>query len=218
MDISSYGYMNHFSKDEDQGSDGSEKEAETLVDEIVEEEDIEEIIDDYDTEYEEVKDMTENKVETVDEEDIELVGEEKPMGRPTKLTDNTIKKLETALKIGLSQKKAAIYSGISERTFYLWQKKYKEIEKECNGDPDNIKNADDLDLFHFFQSIKKAKIDGELNHLGVITKAADNGVWQASAWFMERSNPEEWGRIEKNNDSDDEDGKRVITFKINYSS
>ena len=35
MDISSYGYMNHFSKDEDQGSDGSEKEAETLVDEIV---------------------------------------------------------------------------------------------------------------------------------------------------------------------------------------
>ena len=150
MDISSYGYMNHFSKDEDQGSDGSEKEAETLVDEIVEEEDIEEIIDDYDTEYEEVKDMTENKVETVDEEDIELVGEEKPMGRPTKLTDNTIKKLETALKIGLSQKKAAIYSGISERTFYLWQKKYKEIEKECNGDPDNIKNADDLDLFHFF--------------------------------------------------------------------
>ena len=218
MDISSYGYMNHFSKDEDQGSDGSEKEAETLVDEIVEEEDIEEIIDDYDTEYEEVKDMTENKVETVDEEDIELVGEEKPMGRPTKLTDNTIKKLETALKIGLSQKKAAIYSGISERTFYLWQKKYKEIEKECNGDPDNIKNADDLDLFNFFQSIKKAKIDGELNHLGVITKAADNGVWQASAWFMERSNPEEWGRREKNNDSDDEDGKRVITFKINYSS
>ena len=53
MDISSYGYMNHFSKDEDQGSDGSEKEAETLVDEIVEEE---EIIDDYDTEYEEVED------------------------------------------------------------------------------------------------------------------------------------------------------------------
>ena len=130
------------------------------------------------------------------------------------MTDNTIKSL-SGLKIGLSQK-ATIYSGISE-TFYM-AKKYKEIEKECNGDPDNIKNADDLDLFHFFQSIKKAKIDGELNHLGVITKAADNGVWQASAWFMERSNPEEWGRREKNNDSDDEDGKRVITFKINYSS
>ena len=217
MDISSYGYMNHFSKDEDQGSDGSEKEAETLVDEIVEEE---EIIDDYDTEYEEVEEenMDQKIIKEVDDEEVEIVGEEKPMGRPTKLTENTIKKLETALKIGLSQKKAAVYAGITERTFYLWQKKYKEIEKECNGDPDNIKNADDLDLFHFFQSIKKAKIDGELNHLGVITKAADNGVWQASAWFMERSNPEEWGRREKNNDSDDEDGKRVITFKINYSS
>ena len=217
MDISSYGYMNHFSKDEDQGSDGSEKEAETLVDEIVEED---EIIDDYDTEYEEVEEENVNQkiIKEVDDEEVEIVGEEKPMGRPTKLTENTIKKLETALKIGLSQKKAAVYAGITERTFYLWQKKYKEIEKECNGDPDNIKNADDLDLFHFFQSIKKAKIDGELNHLGVITKAADNGVWQASAWFMERSNPEEWGRREKNNDSDDEDGKRVITFKINYSS
>ena len=126
MDISSYGYMNHFSKDEDQGSDGSEKEAETLVDEIVEED---EIIDDYDTEYEEVEEenMDQKIIKEVDDEEVEIVGEEKPMGRPTKLTENTIKKLETALKIGLSQKKAAVYAGITERTFYLWQKKYKEI-------------------------------------------------------------------------------------------
>ena len=123
MDISSYGYMNHFSKDENQGSDGSEKEAETLVDEIVEEE---EIIDDYDTEYEEVEEenMDQKIIKEVDDEEVEIVGEEKPMGRPTKLTENTIKKLETALKIGLSQKKAAVYAGITERTFYLWQKKY----------------------------------------------------------------------------------------------
>ena len=69
MDISSYGYMNHFSKDEDQGSDGSKKEAETLVDEIVEED---EIIDDYDTEYEEVEEenMDQKIIKEVDDEEV----------------------------------------------------------------------------------------------------------------------------------------------------
>jgi len=153
----------------------------------------------------------------VNENDIEIVGEVKELGRPSKLDENTIKRLNTALKIGLSQKKSALFSGISETTFYRWQRRFNDIDEACGGDPDNIKNAEDLELWEFWQSLKKAKVEGEINHLGVITKAAENGVWQASAWFMERSNPEEWGKRDKNQLEDGKD-EEVIKVEIRYSS
>ena len=50
-----------------------------------------------------------------------------------------------------------------------------------------------------------------------LTKAANNGIWQASAWFLERSNPEEWGKREKNRLTDGKE-EEVITVEIRYSS
>jgi hypothetical protein len=152
-----------------------------------------------------------------DEDEIEIVGQEKELGRPSKLDDETIKKLNAALRVGLSQKKSAIYAGIGETTFYRWQRRFNEIDEACQGDPDNIGNVEDLELWDFWQSIKKAKVTGEISHLGVISKAAENGVWQASAWFLERSNPEEWGKRDRNQleDGQSEDTVKVI---IKYSS
>jgi len=100
------------------------------------------VIDEYDTEFEEVDpgnddpdledeviandtvqessdSKTELEVKEVADEEIEIVGEA-PLGRPTKMDPDTKKKLNTALQIGLSQKKAAIYAGIGETTFYRW--------------------------------------------------------------------------------------------------
>jgi|13_taG_2_1085334.scaffolds.fasta_scaffold62780_1 hypothetical protein len=152
-----------------------------------------------------------------DEDEIEIVGQEKELGRPSKLDEETIKKLNAALRVGLSQKKSAIYAGIGETTFYRWQRRFNEIDEACQGDPDNIGNVEDLELWDFWQSIKKAKVTGEISHLGVISKAAENGVWQASAWFLERSNPEEWGKRDRNQleDGQSEDTVKVI---IKYSS
>ena len=158
-----------------------------------------------------------DQIPVVPEEEIEIVGEYKEAGRPSKLDDDTIKKLNTGLKVGLSQKKAAIYAGIGESTYYRWQRRYNEIDEACKGDPDNIGNAEDLELWEFWQSIKKAKVEGEIGHLGVITKAAENGVWQASAWFMERTNPEEWGKRERNKLEDGKEDEEIHVV-IRYSS
>ncbi len=191
------------------------------------------VIDDVDTEFEEVDpgiddpddsiandtvqevldSKTELEVTEVAEVDIEIVGEA-PLGRPTKMDPDTRKKLNTALQIGLSQKKAAIYAGIGETTFYRWQKKAVDIDQECQGDPDNIKDVADLELWEFWESIKKAKVDGEINHLGNITNAANNGVWQASAWFLERSNPNDWSRREKDDETTGK--KEPIIVKIEF--
>ena len=72
----------------------------------------------------------------------------------------------------------------------------------------------DLELWEFWESIKKAKVDGEINHLGNITNAANNGVWQASAWFLERSNPNDWSKREK--DTENTGKKEPIIVKIEF--
>lgn len=222
MDISSYGYMNHFPKNDNQVDQEADidQDLENDGDGSIEEEAAEELIDDMDTEFEEVLDSEEILVDEsleVREEEIEIVGEKKPLGRPSKLDPATLKRLETALKLGMSIKKAVTYSGISRSTFYRWQDRYNKIDEACDGDRDSIKNVDDLDLWDFWDTIKKAQVEGEASHLGVITKAANNGIWQASAWFLERSNPEEWGKREKNKLSDGKE-EEVITVEIRYSS
>ena len=91
--------------------------------------------------------------------------------------------------------------------FNSWYKDFYDI----------LQTAEERDISEFWQSIKKAKVEGEIGHLGVITKAADNGVWQASAWFMERSNPEEWGKRERNKLEDGKEDEEIHVV-IRYSS
>ena len=95
-----------------------------------------------------------NTLDTVQDQedfDIEIVG------RPSKLTNETVRKLSSGLKLGLSQKKAADFAGISETTFYRWQREFQKIDKACLGNPERINNADDLNLWAV---LKKSKNRG----------------------------------------------------------
>ena len=152
-----------------------------------------------------------NTLDTVGDSELDL----DTVGRRSKLTDDTVRKLNQGLKLGLSQKKAANFAGISETTFYRWQREFKRIDNDCQGNSDLIKNADDLNLWEFWQSLKKSRIEGELAHVANITEAANNGVWQASAWFLERSNPQDWGK-DKRELEEQAEGK-TIEFSIKYS-
>jgi len=48
-------------------------------------------------------------------------------GRPTKMTDDTINKLEHAFSIGASDEEACFYADISTQTLYTYQKKNKKF-------------------------------------------------------------------------------------------
>jgi hypothetical protein len=158
-------------------------------------------------------DLPDTDIVDHDAVEVEIVGNE--VGRPSKLTTTTLENLVKGLKLGLSNNKAATFAGISSTTFYRWQQDAQKIDEACSGNPDNIKNADDLELWEFWESIKKAKVDGEISHLAVITDAAANGIWQASAWFLERSNPKDWSKREHQEKDDDD---KPIVFQIKYSS
>lgn len=121
-------------------------------------------------------------------------------GRPSKLTPKVLEDIVKWLKLGYYQEDAAVMAGISKSTFYGWLKKAEE--------------GDDRFL-EFSDAVKKARAESEGAHIMNIRKAADNGVWQASAWFLERSFPGKWGK--KNPDLISEDSDEPVEFLIKYA-
>jgi valyl-tRNA synthetase len=46
----------------------------------------------------------------------------------------------------------------------------------------------------FEEFVQKSKVNSEYEHLQAIHSAAQFGQWQASAWYLERTRPEKYGR------------------------
>lgn len=124
------------------------------------------------------------------------------MARPTKLTPHLIEDICNWLKLGYYQEDAATMAGISTSTYYDWMKKGEEHQKALeSGQSDSlpaIQEDDEVEVVNmyseFSDAIKRARAEAEGAHIRNIRKAADNGSWQASAWWLERSMPKKWGK------------------------
>ena len=143
------------------------------------------------------------------------------MSRPTKLTADIIEDICNWLKLGYYQEDAATMAGIATSTFYDWMKKGDEGQKALESGVSSSLPATQegsevevVDMFQeFSEAVKKARAEAEGAHLRNIRRAADNGTWQASAWWLERSFPKKWG---KRNTLDISDGNEEIQFQIEY--
>lgn len=78
------------------------------------------------------------------------------------------------LSAGATMKDAAAYVGVTDDTLRNWMKADSE----------------------FSASVGKARVQGKIACVGTIRQAAKSN-WQAAAWFLERSDPENWGRTTK---------------------
>ncbi len=96
------------------------------------------------------------------------------------------------LRLGLYVNQACELTGISLSSYYGWKAKAEEIEER---DDDNPIPADQLFL-DFLDAVKKARATAEAYHLRNVRDAGETS-WQASAWWLERSAPERWGRRER---------------------
>ena len=149
------------------------------------------------------------------------------MGRKTKLTPEVQETICNWLKLGYYQEDAAVMAGISPSTFYDWLKKgaiedakQEEIKALESGDPSlpAIKEDSDIELVYiyseFSEAVARARAEAEGAHIKNIRRAADNGTWQASAWFLERSFPKKWGK--RSALEIDAQGDEPIKFQITY--
>jgi hypothetical protein len=106
------------------------------------------------------------------------------MSRPLKLTQELQDRITLAIRAGNYSKIAAEMNGIGETTFYRWL--------EMGAKP----NAPKI-YREFRESIKAAEAEAEVASVARIRQAADNGTWQAAAWYLERKHGDRWGRNDK---------------------
>lgn len=106
-------------------------------------------------------------------------------GQPTKFNEERAEKLLQAVRGGNYLATASAYAGISYQTLRRWVLK----ADDPNAPPEYVE---------FKEALEKARADGEVAALAKIQRAASDGAWQAAAWYLERSRPEQWGRRETN--------------------
>ena len=105
-------------------------------------------------------------------------------GRKSKLDDTRREKLLKAIRVGNDKKVACALAGISETTLYRWL----ELAQKKNAR---------AELREFRESLERAEAEAEVLKVSRIAQAADNGRWQAAAWWLERKHPERWGQQTK---------------------
>lgn len=92
------------------------------------------------------------------------------IGRPTKKTPVTEKKLFDALRRGNTRRAACAYAGISEQTLSEWSNSFPEFSEACT----------------------RAENAAECGFVDVIQEAADAGDWKAGAWWLERRRKQDY--------------------------
>ena len=97
-----------------------------------------------------------------------------------KFNDETIEIILKARESGLNQKECAEVAGINEATLYKWLNKGKEARSGKYK--------------KFYNDFNLAKIRNKLFHL---KKIHEEEAWTASAWYLERVYPEEFGRKDR---------------------
>jgi len=93
----------------------------------------------------------------------------KKMGRPTVMTENTIRKLEEAFIKGLSDREACLYANIGTSTLYDY----------CNENPEFSERKELLK--------EQVKMRAKIN----IAEKINNGDISASMWYLERKGKED---------------------------
>ncbi len=97
-----------------------------------------------------------------------------------KFNDEITRIIVKARESGLTQKECANIAGINEATLYKWLNKGKKARSGKYK--------------KFYNDFELARIRNKLFHL---KKIHEEEAWTASAWYLERVYPEEFGRKDR---------------------
>jgi len=103
------------------------------------------------------------------------------VGRPSKLTPETVGKLLAAIRVGNALKTAAAYAGIGETTFHTWMQKGAAARSG--------------QFREFREQVLEAQVEGEVALVGIIRAAAPTN-WTAARFILQQRWPERWRRRE----------------------
>lgn len=104
------------------------------------------------------------------------------MARPTDLTPKVSQQLIQALSSGVPIKDACAFVGISDVTYYNWMNRGQKARK---GDERFVE---------FFNAATRARVMARVGAVAIIRKSVQDGNSEDARWFLERSDPANWGR------------------------
>jgi hypothetical protein len=114
-------------------------------------------------------------------------------GRHPKLNEEVQKRIVDAIALGNYLDTAAQYGGINPSTFHRWMEK---------GSRDDAEEP----YASFYEAVENAKAAAEVRAVARIQAAANDGTWQAAAWWLERTRPKKFGRFDRSEVSGPEGG------------
>lgn len=125
----------------------------------------------------------------------------KPKGRPkgtTVLLDDTKRdELINLIVLGLPVNKSVAMVNLSESTFYHWMSRGM-VERDRLATIEGAKAKPDEAIYlNFLETLTRARAEAIAKKVAVISSAASQGDWKASAWWLERQVPEDFGRVER---------------------
>ena len=97
----------------------------------------------------------------------------------SKFTPETVQKIISSVRLGLTYMRAAQLAGISHKTLNDWVNRGKASESE--------------QYVKFYEDLQKANAECEVRHAGSLAEASRYD-WRASAWVLERRFARDWGR------------------------
>lgn len=113
-----------------------------------------------------------------------MAGNENSGRKPKiEIDDELIEDIAQVIRAGNFIKTACEYVGIDESTYYRYMKLGKQ----------DAEDGKETIYSKFYNTLKKARATAETRNVAVINQAS-NDSWQASAWWLERSFPDRWGK------------------------
>ena len=110
-----------------------------------------------------------------------------------KISEGKVELIVRAVAHGSYLETAAALAGIERRTLHRWikrgQAELDRMESEDSEPLDSEELYADLCL-----SLTRARGDAAAKDIAIIRAAGNAGEWRASAWLLERRDPDRWGR------------------------
>jgi hypothetical protein len=121
------------------------------------------------------------------------------------LDDTARAKIMEALQAGSYTDAAVAYAGVSRSQFYTWLNLGNDVRDRLTINPDLTLTPHEQQCLELLDAVEQSKASAEVAAIGVIRRAAREGVWQAAAWWLERTQPSKWGRVMREPDSSPND-------------
>jgi hypothetical protein len=120
-----------------------------------------------------------------------------PGGAPLKLTPERAQQICDAIRAGVRPEIAAVYNGVSARSYYRWM----EHGRAADADPAYAE---------FVERVEVALAEWEARDVLLIGEAAKED-WRAGAWRLERRLPAVYGKRERHEIANADDGSFRIS-------